>query len=279
MVFEEGYSNKLAFYDISKFTFETYDGTTWTDVTSSISDVDKKKLVGGDANSGAIIPNGAQKYRITIRNKGSYVFISSLYMYASTQGNPIKIHIWKKRDDGDWIQATNSDTEVTGWPGHFFLPFIYIPWSLSSTADYYHEIRIEITPTWNNTNNILLYKLQLWGSYPAEKRRVYSVDEDRNVTFPANIAASGSLDVTGAATISTLDVTGATTIDDTLDVSGTTTIDDTLSVSGAATIGGTLSVSGATTISSLDVSGATTIGGTLTVNGSISQNGSWQYNS
>ena len=41
-LFDEQFNNKLAFYDISKFTFEVFDGTTWTDVTSSISTTNKK---------------------------------------------------------------------------------------------------------------------------------------------------------------------------------------------------------------------------------------------
>ena len=189
-LFEEQFNNKLAFYDISKFTFEVFDGTTWTDVTSSISTTNKKRLVGGDNTASIVIPNGATKYRITIRNNGSYVYINALYMYWSSAGNSSQIHIWKKRDDGDWVQHTNSSTSVSAWPGHLYLPFASIPWSTASTSGHYNDVRIEFTPTWKNANNITLNKLQLWGGYPASKRRIYSIDENKNVTFPASVTAT-----------------------------------------------------------------------------------------
>ena len=189
-LFEEQFNNKLAFYDISKFTFEVFDGTTWTDVTSSISTTDKKRLVGGDNTANIIIPNGATKYRITIRNNGRYVYINALYMYWSSAGNSSQIHIWKKRDDGNWVQHTNSSTLVSGWPGHLYLPFANIPWSTASTSGHYNDVRIEFTPTWKNANNITLNKLQLWGGYPVSKRRIYSIDENKNVTFPASVTAT-----------------------------------------------------------------------------------------
>ncbi|MSS43170.1 hypothetical protein FYJ27_05415 [Anaerosalibacter bizertensis] len=191
-LFQEQFNNKLEFYPISNLTFETYDGTTWTDITSSISDINKKRFLGGDSNSiGIYIPNGAVKYRITIRNKNSYVFLNALYMYWSSNGNNTQVHIWKKRDDGDWIQHTSSNITISSWPGHMYLPFPTIPWSLSTTSSHYNEVRIEFIPTWKNTaRNINLYKLQLWGGYPAGKRTIYNVDEDKNVAFPAEIKAS-----------------------------------------------------------------------------------------
>jgi len=193
-LFQEEFNNKLEFYDISKFTFKyTLDGTTWIDDTANISDTDKKRFVGGDYNADIIIPNGAQKYRITIRNNGNYVYINALYMYWSSNGHRAQVHIWKKRDGGDWVQHTSSSTTVSGWPGHLYLPFSTIPWSLSSTSGHYHEIGIEFIPTWDPSypsNNIGLRKLQLWGGYPAGKRTIYTVDENKNVTFPANVTAN-----------------------------------------------------------------------------------------
>ena len=64
-----------------------------------------------------------------------------------------------------------------------------------------------------------------------------------NGTFKAssNSNIGGTLDVTGATTLSSLDVTGATQ-SGSIDVTGTTSIGDTLDVTGATTINNTLSV-------------------------------------
>jgi type II secretory pathway pseudopilin PulG len=209
-LFQEQFSNKSEFYPIANLTFETFDGTTWTDVTSSISDINKKKFVGGDAGTGILIPNGVQKYRISIRNKNAYVYLNALYMYWSGSGHTAQFQIWKKRDDSvDWVQQTSSTVQVSGWPSHLYMPFPSIAWSLSSTAGHFNDVRIEITPTWNASypaNNITLYKLQLWGGYPAGKRTIYSVDENQSVGFPANVGIGtttpqNKLDIEGGAVV------------------------------------------------------------------------------
>jgi len=209
-LFQEQFNNKLEFYDISKFTFETYDGSTWTDVTASISDTNKKKFVGGDSNSGIYIPNGVVKYRITIDNKGSYVFLNALYMYWSSNGHSTQVHIWKKKySDQVWYQHTSSTTTISSWPGHMYLPFSSIAFHPSG---HYDAVRIEFIPNWNGSypsNNISLYRLQLWGGYPAGKRTIYSVDENRGVSFPAKLTITGTLDPNGAITLPTTGISGA----------------------------------------------------------------------
>ena len=210
-LFQEQFNNKLEFYPSSTMKFETYDGSTWTDVTASISDANKMKLVGGDNSASISIPYGVQQYRITIRNNGSYVYLNALYMYWSGSGHSTQVQIWKKRDDGDWIQHTNSTVLISAWPGHMYLPFNTIPWSLNSTTGHYNDIRIVFIPTWNSSypsNNIILYKMQLWGGYPAGKRTIYSVDEYKGVTFPANLYVNGNVGIGIPSPTQKLDVVG-----------------------------------------------------------------------
>jgi len=104
-----------------------------------------------------------------------------------------------------------------------------------------------------------------------------------------NITATGTLDVTGVATLSsnatvggTLGVTGATTLSSTLGVTGATTLSSTLAVTGATTLTGLLNANGGiavdtsnftvngttgavATASTLDVDGAATFNGAVTL--------------
>lgn len=194
-LFEEQFDNKLAFYPPNNISFEVFDGSTW-DTLETVTELQKKRLVGGDTNAGIQIPNGVNQFRITIRNKDSYVCLNALYAYMATQDNYVAIEIWKKRDDGGWIQHTSSSKTVSGWPGHIYLPFNEIPFSLSSTNGHYNEIRILFKPIWNNSNYIRLNKLQLWGGYPAGKRRLYSIDENKNAYFPATVYSNNKALVT-----------------------------------------------------------------------------------
>jgi hypothetical protein len=207
-LFDEQFDNKTAFYPFvygsSILTFETYDGTTWTDITSTLTDTQKKQLFGGDNNSSIAIPYGTVQYQITINNPGPYVYLNALYNYWSANGHNTRVNIWKKHNSGSWEQHTNSTTTVASWPGHLYLPFSTIPWHPTGTLNvHYNQIRVVYTPNWNSsypTNNINLYKFQMWGGYPASKRVIYSTDENRNVTFSNNLTASGSLISTGSFT-------------------------------------------------------------------------------
>lgn len=85
----------------------------------------------------------------------------------------------------------------------------------------------------------------------------------------ADTDITGTLDVTGAATLSaTLDVTGAATLGATLGVAGAATLNDTLTVAKAATLGATLDVTGKATLKDeLSVAKAATLQSTLAVAG------------
>jgi hypothetical protein len=204
-LFDEQFDNKTAFYPTiygsTILTFETYNGTTWTDISSTLTDTQKKQLFGGDGTSSIVIPYGTVQYQITINNPGPYVYLNALYNYWSGNGHNTQVHIWKKHNSGSWVQHTNSTTTVSSWPGHLYLPFSTIPWHPAGTlGTHYNQIRIVYTPTWNATyptNNINLYKLQMWGGYPTGKRVVYTTDQDRNVTFPASVNAGGVVTATG----------------------------------------------------------------------------------
>lgn len=189
-LFDSQFNNKTWFYPPDMFVFEyTNDGVNW--VEHSISENQIKRFVSGYVTASIQIPRGCSQYRIRIQNKNSYVYLNALYMYWSSGGNNTTVKINKKRDDGDWVAHTNSNQLVSSWPGHLYLPFNSIPWSRATTSGHYRYVEILFTPNWNHaTNNITLYSLELWGGYPAGSRSLFSWDEDKNATFPAEVKAT-----------------------------------------------------------------------------------------
>jgi hypothetical protein len=193
---DEQFNNKTEFYPIANLKFYTStDGSTWTEYTS-FSDTNKRKFLGGDASSGIVIPNGTAHFRIELINNGNYVALNSLYMYWSSNSHNTTVKIRKQRGDGVWSQHTNSSATVSSWPGHLYLPFTSIWFNPSTTStDHHRTVHFDFQPTWStgaySSTDINLYKFQVWGGYPAGKRNVYGTDENKNVTFPEVLAATG----------------------------------------------------------------------------------------
>ena len=216
-LFDDQFNNKTAFVDPAAVEYFVYDGSTWKQVVNTTANT--KAMMGGDGNSGIVIPKNTKKYRLEISAKYlGYVFLNNLYHYWSGNGNTVTVHIWKQNIDGTWVQHTNSDVRLGSWPGHMYLPFNTIPFTATgSQGTHYQKIRFEYDCNWNEEigRDINLYKTQVWGGYPAGKRNVFSTDSSRNVTFPATLGASGGSSTQWNAayndTISSLAVTGTTT--------------------------------------------------------------------
>ena len=192
-LFDAQFHNKTELYPASKIKFFTSaDGTNYSEFTG-FSDVQKQRFVTGDDNSGIYIPNGTNRFRIEFDGRG-YVFVSMLYLYWSSNSHSSKIQIWFRRSDNQtWYQHTNSNTNVSSWPGHVTLPFPSLAWlEGGNSSGHCDKIRIEFIPTWSGHptyggNNISLDRLQLWGGYPAGKRNVFHTNYLAEVTFPSNV--------------------------------------------------------------------------------------------
>lgn len=193
-LFDQQFTNKTEFFPPANVIFETStDGTTWT--TFSVSDAQKKIFVGGDDYSSISIPYNTPYFRVRFVNDGNYVFLNALYTYWASQGHTTKVQIYTK-DFGSstWVQYTNSNEQVSSWPGHLYLPFQTIAYHPGTYVD---QVAVVFQPTWNPTwsaNGIALYKMQIWGGYPAGKRTIYAVNADREVTFPAAVKAPSFYD-------------------------------------------------------------------------------------
>ena len=195
-LFDAQFNNKTEFYDITKMFVETStDNVNWT--TFSVTDSNKRLLLGGDNFSGLTIPYGTPYFRIRFR-ANSYVFLNAIYGYWSSNGHQTKVQVYKKHDsDPAFIQVAGSDTLVSSWPGHLYLPHGTIPFISSGGTPGGHaqEVYVLFIPAWNSTyssNPVNLFKIQWWGGYPAAKRNLYATDELACATFPANVTATGT---------------------------------------------------------------------------------------
>jgi hypothetical protein len=217
-LFDEQFYNQTAFYDITRLKFySSTNGTTWTEITT-ITDGQKRTLVGGDNGGGVAIPNLTPYYRIEITNNGNYVFLNALYLYMTTSSHATSVKIRaRRRSDLTFVNFATSNNTVNLWPGHVYLPFSTIPFLTGgSSSGHYDIVHIDFQPTWSGdptygTQPIFIQKLQIWGGYPAGKRNVFSTDENANVAFPA--ALTGSRLISNIATgTSPLAVTSTTLV-------------------------------------------------------------------
>lgn len=190
------FTNKTAFYPIEFLKFYTSnDGNTWTEIV--FPDAEKRKFVGGDGASAIQIPNLTPYFRIELINDGTYVCLNALYMYWASHSHATTVKIRKQRGDGLWEQHTNSETLVSAWPGHLFLPFQGIWFHPSTESTGHHRtVHIDFKPTWfggeYSSMPIALHNMQIWGGYPAGSRNIFSTNETKDVSFPGELYAGNN---------------------------------------------------------------------------------------
>lgn len=241
-LFDGQFTNKTEFHPTTNLFFETStDGSTWTEF--SVSDTTKKRFVGGDRSSGTVsIPYNTTYFRVRFKAI-RYVYLNALYSYWSANGHNTKVQIFKKQyGQTTWVQHTSSNTTVTSWPGHLYLPFGTVPFNPSNTS-HYDEVAVVFIPNWNasySNKAISLYNMQIWGGYPSARRKLYSTDENKNVFYPESIYVNNTSDKvfndsyhpnadkwTTARTLSlTGDVTGSASFDGSANVTITATVAD-----------------------------------------------------
>lgn len=204
-LFNEQFNNKTAFHDPAKVTYwvQWTDGGPWEDLTrtSGYDENDTRRFIAGyDSSDTITIPNGCFAFRIEVVAKG-YTFANAVYIYWSSQSHNTRLHVWKKRcDNNQWYAHAQSDSTVSSWPGHLYLPMNGIAWHETSTTSsgHYNTIRLEFLPNWQTSNatyadrDIHLYKLQIWGGYPAGSRYPYSVNEHGDIMFRSTVYANNT---------------------------------------------------------------------------------------
>ena len=191
-LFEATMSNQVQFHPASLIDVEysTDNGATWLD--AGWSDAQKAQLVAGAAvNSSGTIPNGCDKFRVTI-HKDNYVFLEHLYLYITTRGNTFTSKITARQNGtSTWDTIADGTAGINGWPTHKHIPHSTVRLHPSAYSDAI-RLELEISGSWNG-NTPTFQSLEWWGPYPARRRTIYDWDTDRNVYFPSAIRFSGNV--------------------------------------------------------------------------------------
>lgn len=178
---------------------ESTNGVDWTNSTI-MSDAQLKQLMtgGGNQTQANILPVTAvgqsRYYRLTwdYNDPASpgYVFLQALYLYVET-ANKVNIKIERKNDaTGSWVEVASGN--YVGQPLHVYLrhdTIRFTTWPAGS-PDTSSSVRVTFgVENATTTNYSRLYSLEWLSGYPIRRHDYYTVDGDRNVTFPNNIVA------------------------------------------------------------------------------------------
>lgn len=198
-LFHGQFNNKFRFISPTSQE-ESTDGVTWVASSRATSARLGDMMIGeGQGTSIGIIPSGtigtADYYRLTWDVVGTtgYVYLNHLYIYLSTQGNQVTFTV-EAYNNGTTVWDSIASGTSSAWPGHFSLKHSTIPYS--SNPAQYSKVRVVFSvASRTNTNNIQLFGIEWFGGYPSGRRNAESYDRNKNVTFPANVAATGAFTI------------------------------------------------------------------------------------
>lgn len=211
------FGDRLEFIPKSKVLYEysVDHGSTWQELT--VSDAIHKALWGGTASTTLALPKVAgttssnyktidvsgevnfQQFRMTVTQNG-YVFLNLLYMYCGGQGSTYDFKLEFYHNTNGWETINLTENTSLGWPTH--LTVKHGNKAFSSSATQYGKLRVTIIPksvggtkteggvTYATNWSYNIYKIRYLGGYPYKSRHVYSIDGDKNFTFPANVSAT-----------------------------------------------------------------------------------------
>lgn len=187
-VVNNSFSNKIQFYDPNLITFEKAETEeNWTEI--SVSETEKKRFVSENNNAAISIPSKTYGYRMTIKNDGTYVFLSAVNLTFLGYLNQISIMVeYQNKNSADWIVNVPRTNSGVGYPGNLWMTIPQIRFAQNAFSD---KIRITFLPTWNDNdiNPCVLMGLAIYGGYPFTPKKIYSWDENKNVSFPSRLSA------------------------------------------------------------------------------------------
>ena len=184
--------NQLAFMPKSNVVYETSsDGESWSEF--AITDAQHKSLWGGTGVTSIPIPKDTV-FRFTVTSRG-YCYLNMLYLYASSNGGThnIKIEGYNKATE-TWSQLSYNENVSLGWPGHNVMRHTSVAYSTGTATNYRSMVRVTIdSATLGEATkypNWYLYKIEWYGGYPFANPYHYSVNGDKETTFPSKVTAT-----------------------------------------------------------------------------------------
>jgi len=187
---------------------ESTDGNTWITSTRLFTSRLSMLMIGngegvadGDAEIIPITGVGQSGYYRLTWDSASYAWLNALYLYINTGVNDVGVKI-EAYNNTSTSWGTICTGTTSGWPTHVWVPHTVIPFkSTDESPDYCGSIRLTFSVTSSTTEYpVNLMQIMWFGGYPAKKKMIYSVDKDKNVTFPAKVIGTSFNDITALAT-------------------------------------------------------------------------------
>ena len=178
----EEMTNKFSYFDTANILVEYGETEETLAETDKYSDLQLKRLVGGDDYAGIQLVNGYTRFTFT---PSAYVFLNILYMYGSFNGVELidgKIEYFA--NDARSTVVNYRGTNIFGWPSHCISRHNRLVYNMNT------KVRITFHVISSDDKYASLDKLKRYGAYPAARSNLWTEKYNKNVIFPEDVAAT-----------------------------------------------------------------------------------------
>lgn len=178
----EEMTNKFSYFDTANILVEYGETEETLAETDKYSDLQLKRLVGGDDYAGIQLVNGYTRFTFT---PSVYVFLNILYMYGSFNGVELidgKIEYFA--NDARSTVVNYRGTNIFGWPSHCISRHNRLVYNMNT------KVRITFHVISSDDKYASLDKLKRYGAYPAARSNLWTEKYNKNVIFPEDVAAT-----------------------------------------------------------------------------------------
>lgn len=178
----EEMTNKFSYFDTANILVEYGETEETLAETDKYSDLQLKRLVGGDDYAGIQLVNGYTRFTFT---PSAYVFLNILYMYGSFNGVELidgKIEFFA--NDARSTVVNYRGTNIFGRPSHCISRHNRLVYNMNT------KVRITFHVISSDDKYASLDKLKRYGAYPAARSNLWTEKYNKNVIFPADVAAT-----------------------------------------------------------------------------------------
>ena len=178
----EEMTNKFSYFDTANILVEYGETEETLAETDKYSDLELKRLVGGDDYAGIRLANGYTRFTFT---PSVYVFLDILYMYGSFNGVELidgKIEYFA--NDARSTVVNYRGSNIFGRPSHCISRHNRLVYNMNT------KVRITFHVISSDDKYASLDKLKWFGGYPAARSTLWAEKYNKNVVFPADVSAT-----------------------------------------------------------------------------------------